>query len=385
MFDEAATALHEAIRVRKRAAESSYEQLLLLAIVRERQGQLKKSRTVALSALRSAREITNVESRLRIESRLLVHLAGVQYRLGNHAACQRLCSSSLAGAVITGDDHTIGHAFYLWGTASSELGNAQAATVLAKSIAILRTTDDDWLLAFALNNLGVDEYFRGNWIAATDCYEQSRAAAERSGDRFVLEATAWNNIGEIYADQGQLDEAEVALTEAARLMASAPYPMGVVHATMNLGRVAARRGDIDEARRLLGNSEASALELGLRDVRIECRLRRIEVELVAGDVPTAALMLQTLMNDDETERATQLLGPALHRLAGVVAAHVGNADDASDSFARSVQLALDLDAPFEAAISDAARCKLLPSRVEDAETQATFDRLGVVKPFLCGA
>ena len=65
--------------------------------------------------------------------------------------------------------------------------------------------------------------------------------------RVVYAAISAGNIAEILADQGHLDESEALLREALATVRSAGFQIGVGFALSNLGRVALRRGDHEEA------------------------------------------------------------------------------------------------------------------------------------------
>ena len=387
LFSEALHAYTTARQLRRRLGNSDADILLELSMVCERQGNLPRARSLVRQCIAAcaANSSNDIFASSVVRSRALVHLAGIHYRAGRHQACYETCASVLASDMPRSEQHTRGHAMYLMGTAASELAKTDAPTLLRDAIAVLEPTDDHWLLAYALNNLGVDLYFRGRWDEAVEMYDQSQRAATRSGDRIVLEPSAWNNIGEVRSDQGRLDEAAAAFDEALRLWSSGPYPLGVAHATLNIGRVAMRRGHFAKARLQILEASNLAQERGMRDLAVEARLRLVECAIGADDLDQAAQLLDAIVSARETANTTQMLLPLVGRLEGIVAARCGHLDRSLAAFQTSVDAATAGHLRFELALTLAARLEMHPHRASQAELQSDrseaqriFKDLGVV-------
>ena len=95
------------------------------------------------------------------------------------------------------------------------------------------------------NNLGAQAYFDGRWDDAVEHYDRSRTASLRVGNA-VVAAIGAMNLGEIFVNQGRLDEAERALTEAGRVFRASGHDAAPA-TDIQLGRMLMERGRYDEA------------------------------------------------------------------------------------------------------------------------------------------
>ena len=100
--------------------------------------------------------------------------------------------------------------------------------------------------ANVLNNLGVDAYYEGRWQEALDHYDQQQGAARadrrrrRRGDDHEQHRRDQVRPG--------LPETAAGLAEEAReVFETAGHRLLLTHALSNLGRIAARGGELDDA------------------------------------------------------------------------------------------------------------------------------------------
>ena len=190
------------------------------------------------------------------------------------------------------------------------LGRADEAVFMAKALAIYEELGDLPRQAAALNNLGAAAYFEGRWDVAGDFYDSAREASRRSGNE-ALAAMAAMNQGEIFVNQGRLDEAESVLLEARRVL-RATGSEAAQFTDIQLGRVAIEREDLAEAERLLTHAQQDAAAMGRYGSALEAAIHLSRCHLLRGD-PGAAL---------ETLRRAQQAAKADAALYGVQVAEV---------------------------------------------------------------
>ncbi|WP_437612399.1 sigma 54-interacting transcriptional regulator [Sorangium sp. So ce834] len=146
------------------------------------------------------------------------------------------------------------------------------------------------LLATAALNLGTARHQLGDWGAALRCYERGlRAAIAFAKER--TEATLRFNLAKIHADVGLLDRAELGL---ARLRApeGAKVPEEIAAAALGLAaEIAAARGALGEAARLLDEARAGHAARGSKREACEATLHAAEVALAARDSAAAGARL----------------------------------------------------------------------------------------------
>jgi tetratricopeptide (TPR) repeat protein len=121
---------------------------------------------------------------------------------------------------------------------------------------------------------------------AIDDFRRSSERYLRAGD-VVGAALADNNIAEILTLQARLDEAEVLLANAQRVLQAANYPLGVAITISGLSRIAAWRGESAEALHLQSDALGRFRELGAEDNAADSLVRLVEIHVLAGDCGAA--------------------------------------------------------------------------------------------------
>ena len=226
--------------------------------------------------------------------------------------------------------------------------------------------------AIALNNLGIDYYYEGDWAKALHVYERSRVLFERIGDVTSV-AMATNNIGEILSDQGKLDEADELFHTVRHTIDPTGNRLLSTVSRLNLGRAAARAGRFAEADELLSEAARRIPRDPCDQLRAggprpyrrgRCSRRRpragaprgavgraVEPGRPAGSVPCARPPRPWL-------RLSQLRQP----------------DDAAQEFEQSIEAAREGDALYELALSLRAQEGLRGETVEAGERNASSRR-----------
>ncbi|WP_129346239.1 sigma 54-interacting transcriptional regulator [Sorangium cellulosum] len=141
------------------------------------------------------------------------------------------------------------------------------------------------LLATAALNLGTARHQLGDWGAALRCYERGlRAAIAFAKER--TEATLRFNLAKLHADIGLLERAELGLARlsAAARPGGAPLSGELALAALGLeAEIAAARGALGEAARLLERARAGHAARGRRREACEATIHAAEVALAARD------------------------------------------------------------------------------------------------------
>lgn len=323
-----------------------------------------------LAALDSTDGVSGLTSRVELE----LATAGIKYRQGDFTEGVDWSTRAAEHAEAADNRPALGHAYFLLHLNRISLGETDDEHARL-ALPMLEEAGDLVLQSNVFNNLGIEAYYAGRWDESSELYRRSGELSRRAGD-VVNVARAENNEGEILSDQGKLEQAEALFQEAQRVWRAARYPVGTALATSNLGRVAARASRFDEALELLAEAAAAFEALGSEALRREALARRAECLVLAGRFQEALDIAPTVL---EAVEENPLLGPFLERLNGYALVQARRADEAGPRFERSLELARELDADYELALTLEA---LGRTRLGDPEaaaaSQAIFERLGVV-------
>ncbi|WP_437677853.1 sigma 54-interacting transcriptional regulator [Sorangium sp. So ce131] len=152
------------------------------------------------------------------------------------------------------------------------------------------------LLATAALNLGTARHQLGDWGAALRCYERGlRAAVAYAKER--TEATLRFNLAKIHADIGLLERAELGVARlraprASRAPENAKVPEQLAAAALGLAaEIAAARGALGDAARLLEQARADHAARGSKREACEAMIHAAEVALAARDRDAAGARL----------------------------------------------------------------------------------------------
>jgi len=233
-----------------------------------------------------------------------------------------------------------------------------------------------------LNNLGVDAYYEGRWQQALEHYDRSKALRERIGD-VVGAATITNNIGEIKSDQGYLTTAAGLAEEAREVFANAGHRLLLTHALSNLGRIAARGGELDEAHRLLSEALAIAEEISSASLVEEVKARLAEWAVLARKPEEALEGVEAALARIRESGGGSLQNALAHRIRGYALQQLGQSAEALAAFEQSLELARAANETYELAVTLDAIGALKPQTgadgsAEAAEARGLLARLGVV-------
>ena len=293
---------------------------------------------------------------------------------GHHTRAIEWCTRAIAEAEAAGELPALAEALRVSDWARMQLGRLGEPRNTERALAIYEELGDLHGQSGITNLLGVFAYWRGDWPAALDYYEQSLALAQRAGNPIKV-AFQLYNIGEMYVDQGRFDEAAEMLADAEREWRAAGYRSGVAATSAVLARVAAGRGEFAEALRLIEEAIAGFRAIGSHAEALEARARLAEILQVSGDADAARSVA-----DDAIAQARALGGvseqlPLLHRVRGAALARSGDSGAAHAALTDSLEAARHRDAEHDVALTLRAMAQL--GRDRDAVAAEALEREAV--------
>jgi class 3 adenylate cyclase/tetratricopeptide (TPR) repeat protein len=344
------TDAHEAFRAARRllAGDAVREAQLLHAHARVDldAGRVAPAARWAIRGLRAADRDDDL-SAMACRARVTSTLATIRQRQGRTLDAIELCHHAIAEAERAGEEAALANACYVLDWALVESGRPDEAVHSARALEIYGRLGEINRQAAVLNNMGGFAYRDGRWRDAVDLYRRGAAASLRAGD--AADAAFGDcNIGEVLADRGLLEEAEVRLRRALRTWRGSGYDWGVAYATAILGRAATRDGRHAEAAELLTDAAARFRDLRVRgDVDwVEALLA--EAEAFAGQAD-AALTRSDLALAGLGDPGR--LGALLHRVRGLAFAQLDDLAAAEDALEASLAAARAQAEEYEIAVT----------------------------------
>lgn len=281
-------------------------------------------------------------------------------------------------------------AYVLLDWTALHLGEVAVGEHAEKALPIFEAVNDLSQVAFTHNVLGAFAYYGGNWNEAADRYRRALETYERAGNEADADQARYN-AAEVLLDQGRLGEARGMLEEIVRVYRAVGYQAGLALANRDLGRIAAREGDFELARRMLG--EAREILMGFRAAG-----RVLEVDLWMADLslrenrPGDALELITDIVARAEADGSATIKSTAQRIRGCIHASLGQDAEADLALSASLrdarrrgarhEIALTLDA-MKAVSTSVGRAWPEDLELERAEL---FDQLGLrAAPTVVGA
>jgi class 3 adenylate cyclase/tetratricopeptide (TPR) repeat protein len=322
----------------------------------EKEGALQKDMGNYEEAIRwydRGLELTDgvLDERVRtgLRAKLNFGLAEARFRQGALEDCIKLCDTVVQQALEIDDSEQLGWAYMFLHTVHMLRGSDERVAFRGLALPLFEEVGHLKGQAAALNNLGIEAYYEGDWEKALDVYQRARRLFERIGDVTSVAMTA-NNIGEILSDQGRFDEAGKLFEEARVAVDAAGHRALSLMARMNLGRLAARQQRFDEAQSLLGEAVEGFHEIEAASLEQEARARIAEAAVLAGDHERA------MREADVAERTGEASPPpplqaVLHRVRGYALLQESREVDAVEELQRSLSAARSGDALYEIALT----------------------------------
>jgi class 3 adenylate cyclase/tetratricopeptide (TPR) repeat protein len=377
-LESAAESFEMARELRPGNSPEETELLLKEATLRRELGRYGDAIDWYGRGLEMAAQLPAGPTRTSLELELELGIAGVRFRQGEFGEATRRANDVIATALRVGDaDLHLGNAYVLLHLVYTQLGSPERAAYRGLALPIFEELGDLKRQATALNNLGIEAYYDGEWERAVDVYERSRALFERIGDVASV-AMAMNNIGEILSDQGRIEEAEELFRAVQEIVDAAGHRGLSLMSRLNLGRAAARASRFEEADELLQEALEGFREIHAASFEQEVHARIAEAAVLAGDHERALreAELAERLSDAELHPALRAL---LHRVRGYSYLQMHRADDAAREFADSIAAARSGEARYELALSLLAEEALRGKATADGEAQRLLHALNVTR------
>ena len=350
-YDDAAAAYVAARRARHDDALAVAELWRKQARMHERAGRYGRALACATRGRRALHGARPSSARDVAIGRLEDVSGTARLRQGRAVEARHHLESAVARLERTSHTEAIAHANYMLAGALMEAGWPAESEVLSeRALDLCRTAGDLVGASSVLNNQGIDAYWAGAWTRASALLEQARAMRVELGD-VALTAETELNLAELRSDQGHWEEAEALLTDALAIFRAAPRPEGVGLALSDLGRLAARRGDVAlaatrlaEARDVLETINAAALayEVGVREAE----------RLVLADRPHEAIAAIGAMRERAPSvAASHFYVCALTRSEGWATALLGDLAGARRLLERALANARESNSRYEEAVT----------------------------------
>jgi len=360
-------------RARRRAAEHPLTAAgvdMKLAKLRETAGQ----HDAALRWIsRAVRTLDGDEhpGAAKLRARLMARRARIRYLQGRVRDAFSVASEAVTLAEHSSDLPALAEALEYADVAEVAMGVTNATGRSERALAIYAELGDLRGVARLSNTLGALAYFRGNWPDALEHYRAAEEVYERCGQSWAA-ATSMCNLAEVLIDQGCLDRAETKLEQAMQALRGVGVRSELAFAELQLGRLAARRGDTEEALRSMASARKFYAAAGetAEEINVDARIAEA---LVATGEHRAGLELA-----DRARARTRTVGagstPLLERVRGIALLGLGRCSDGETALRESLAAARTRAAPHE--ISFALRAMLdAPFDVDVDERSAWREEL----------
>jgi len=376
-FERSVAAYEEARHLEEKGSPAEIKVLAKEGLLREEMGEYEEAIRSYRRGLRSVDKLPEGHERDSLRLELSMYLAHARYREGDIEDCLRRCDEVMKLALEVGNQEQLGDAYLLLHVVHMQIGSPERVSFRGLALPIFEELGNLKRQATVLNNLGVDYYYEGDWVRALESYKRGRALFERIGDVTNV-AMAKNNIAEILSDQGHLDEAQQLFEEVQATVDAAGHRELSLLARLNLGRIAARAGRMKDADELLLEAKEGLHEIHASAFEQEAHARIAEAAVLAGDHARALQEVEFAELAGESNAPPQLQA-VLFRVRGYAHLQAHKPEEALREFDRSVQIAREIGARYELALSLREAAHLRQNETEAAQAQALLDELHVTR------
>lgn len=349
-LDEAAEAYAAARPLVPKGTPAAVELMRLEGRLREDTGELDEAMRWYRRGLKTSEALTDDERRnASLELRLAI--AQIRFRQGLLGESIADMEEVVREALAIGQEKVLADAYLTLHLVHSHLASPDRKAYSGLALSLYEDLGDLRGQARALNNVGIEAYYEGDWVKARDLYQRSGSLFERIGDLTEIVGTTYN-VAEILSDQGRFDEAAKLFEDVIRDADASGYKMLAAVARANLGRTLGRSGRFDEAQELLEAALTTLRDLGQGHAALEVELRFAEFDALRGDRPDAVLeRVETVIMDAEGSEGLAPLLACAHRVNAAALLQRGERDEAAEALAESIRVARAASVKSELAFS----------------------------------
>jgi predicted ATPase/DNA-binding SARP family transcriptional activator len=244
----------------------------------------------AVEWLTRALDVVDIDAPTRTR---LLELSGIHVGVLDVAAARALLEEAVASWRELGTpEHGVLSLVYV-GMNERWLGDLEsAAEKQDEAIALARSGNDDWGLAWALVWRAVTSVDQGDEARAVELLESSRRHAERTGDPCLL---GWimKDIADAALRVGKVDDALGLIEEAIAILEPTGWNQGLAAALTEVGRALVAEGRVAEAAVHHRRALRTATDLGQPNAIAEALEGMAEASAAAGDDRHAAELCGT--------------------------------------------------------------------------------------------
>lgn len=269
--------------------------------------------------------------------------------------------------------------------AAAGLGDVPGAPTFAmEALTLLRSRDHELERGHVLVNLGVLAFRTGRWPEAVSLYDRGGRAYAKAGYSIGLAMVA-NNQAELAYQQDDLDRAAHHLVRTRRVMTAAGDLVMVALCDVLDGSIAARKGDLDGADRLLAGARAALERLGAVEYVLDADIRLAEVLLWRTRAGEALDAVLACVREVARLGLVSLYAGWVDRLRACALHQLGRTDEADQLVRRLVDDArragdkAELVRCLLTSQGSGSRAGLPPDRARDEEITRLAGALGLVR------
>uniref|UniRef100_UPI00101DDF00 ATP-binding protein n=1 Tax=Phytoactinopolyspora endophytica TaxID=1642495 RepID=UPI00101DDF00 len=184
--------------------------------------------------------------------------------------------SAVRSARAAGDQIAVAHASAQLATVLARLDTQQAVETLTDTVRQAEDNDDQVLLGYCLNNLGVYLQNLGDLDAADTCLVRALAIKRECAASGAVEAITVNNLARLACMRGQLRRGAEMFEKAVELRGDA-WGATSVNALVNCELTRILLGEISESLAVLEQAELLSVELGDQSTRFHALVVRADL------------------------------------------------------------------------------------------------------------
>lgn len=314
-----------------------------LADIRIREGVPEEAIAHLHAGLDALREEED-KSRAPLWRSLIDRLAWVRFRQGKLEEAFRLASSATLGLDLEQEDDpmTLASLYNTLGGVLWQQGNlSEAITYVERGLELYKNLGYLWGKAFTYTNLGVLHYTQGDWSQAARNLEHAETLQQQIGD-LQNRAITLNNLGTLRQSMGKHQAARRDLETSLSIRQRLGDTWGIGHSQISLAQLAVVQGRFAEAAAHVEAALGLSDSLGAYEIQARWILALIQAE---EDLQQGLTSAQEALRMARSAELTEEEADS-RRVLGVLYARAGDYLEAEVLLRESVDLCLQLNAPY---------------------------------------
>jgi tetratricopeptide (TPR) repeat protein len=377
-FDEAILGLREATRLSRDdpVVRAGLRQPLARAyqkLGRFSQGLRETAIGLGVVASLDAPEAKQARARLRALR------AGILSDLLRPKMTLQVGLQAVAEAEESGELDALARAYTYIDEAYQTLGLRDMAIHEPLALEIFEELEDLAGISLIAINLGVQAYADGDWDKAVAFYTRAQEVSRRSGNDHAAGAAA-ANLGEVLISRGRLEEAEIVLNEARRVLRAQKDVLFALFAETQLGRLAMERRELDAAVSTLTRVIDEAIESGQPFIAVDASVHLADAHVRRGDPHTALRVIDR--GRDMAGEDAALYEVPLDRVQAAALLALGRSEEAAERADAALESARVQRLGYEEALLLLITAAARGSESDAEQASRILDELGAKEPYV---